>query len=148
MQAHSMCDLTDVLAVRAERGGHLICRDEAVRAIKTALRARSGRTWSVTVEQYADETWLVVSAPPSRRTGEFVFGGDYDEHGGRLYQLCDSGVPHPSNSMCAEDAEELAELLDVGEVHHRGHAVLACDESLVEVVARAEGRRVLMCSAA
>jgi len=43
--------------------------DEAVKRIRTALKHRTGTTWSVTRGKGTGYCWLKVAAPPSRRVG-------------------------------------------------------------------------------
>jgi hypothetical protein len=46
-----------------------ITRDEAIRRIRTALKARTGRTWSVTGGRGTAWGWIRISAPPARLVG-------------------------------------------------------------------------------
>jgi hypothetical protein len=47
-------------------------RDVAIRLIRTALRKRSGKDWSVTGGKGTAWGWLTIDAPPRRRTWRFV----------------------------------------------------------------------------
>lgn len=42
-------------------------RDDAVKALRAALRERTGHTWSVTVGRGTAWGWIEVTAPPARR---------------------------------------------------------------------------------
>ena len=89
-------------------------RDDAIKAIRTALRKRSGKSWSVTGGRGTGWGWITISAPPARR-------GEY-------------------GSMTEQDQAELAALLGLDRVHHQGQDVPASDAYRAEYVARAEGR--------
>ena len=89
-------------------------RDDAIKAIRTALRKRSGKAWSVTGGRGTAYGWITISAPPARR-------GEY-------------------GSMTEEDSTELAALLGLDRVHHQGQDVPASDAYRAEYVARAQGR--------
>ncbi len=45
-----------------------IDRDEAIARIRTALKRRSGKAWSVTGGRGTAWGWITVEAPPARRT--------------------------------------------------------------------------------
>lgn len=47
-------------------------RDDAIQQIKTALKKRSGKTWSVTGGRGTAWGWITVNAPPRRRTWQFI----------------------------------------------------------------------------
>jgi ribosomal protein L30/L7E len=79
--------------------------------IRSALRARSGKTWSVTGGTGTAHGWITITAPPARMNG---------------YRVTD------------EDAEELARLLGL---HRTGGTVKVADTRAhyVEYVHRAAG---------
>jgi hypothetical protein len=88
---------------------------EAATLIRQALRARSGRAWSVTNSRGTSWGWIKIHVPPARR-------GD----------------------RAAEDAEyaELARLLDLPEHEARGGvSIPASSDFWAEYVARAQGLR-------
>ena len=45
----------------------LVGRNETIKAIRKALRARSGKSWSVTGGRGTAWGWLTIDAPPARR---------------------------------------------------------------------------------
>lgn len=44
-----------------------IDRDQAIKAIRKALRAKTGRAWSVTGGRGTSWGWITITAPPARR---------------------------------------------------------------------------------
>ena len=89
-------------------------RNEAISAIKSALRERSGKAWSVTGGRGTAYGWLTISAPPARRVG-------YDY-------------------MTDDDRAELGRLLGMDKPCHRqGESVPASNAHYREYVARAAG---------
>lgn len=100
-------------------------RDEAIRRIRTALKARSGKTWSVTGGRGTGYGWITIDAPPARRTANFDGGPrTSDFHG----------------YMTLEDRAELARLLSVENVYAQGINIPASHDYRREYVDRAEGR--------
>jgi len=88
-------------------------RAETIRRIRTALKARSGKTWSVRGGSGTSWGWISIQSPPKRRVRDF---------------------------MSQADCAELAELLGVALVHDQGVSIPASDEYRREYVDRAEGR--------
>lgn len=93
-------------------------RDEAIAAIRAALRRRSGKVWSVRGGRGTTWGWIKIIAPPRR------CGAD--------------------GAMTEEDRVELAELLGldpaVGTAHRQGIDVPSSTHYRHEYIARAEGR--------
>lgn len=87
-------------------------RNDAIAAIKAALKARSGKTWSVVGGRGTAWGWITITAPPKRCT---EFG-----------------------SMTADDAAELGKLFAT-DAHHQGISVPASMAHRREYVARARG---------
>lgn len=91
-----------------------IDRNRAIARIRAALKARSGKAWSVTGGRGTAWGWITVTAPPQRRQG---------------------------GSMTDADRAELGRLLGLGApVHHQGAMIAASYAYRVEYVDRAEGR--------
>lgn len=91
-------------------------RAETIAAIRAALKARSGKTWSVTGGTGTAYGWITIKAPPKR---------------------CDQW-----GSMSDADRAELGELLGLGRPTLRqGVDVAASTDHRRECVDRAEGRR-------
>jgi hypothetical protein len=87
-------------------------RDSAIKAIRKALRARSGKVWSVRGGVGTSWGWITITAPPARSAG---YG-----------------------SMTEADRAELSALLGI-EAHHQGVDIPASEAYRAEYVARAEG---------
>ena len=87
-------------------------RNETIKAIRTALRTRSGKAWSVKGGRGTSYGWITITSPPRRQT---VYGYITDE-----------------------DRVELGELLGV-RVHHQGVSIPGQSDFHREYVARAAG---------
>lgn len=90
-------------------------RNQTIAVIRQALRARSGKAWSVKGGRGTSWGWIEITSPPARRES---FG-----------YLSDA------------DRAELGELLGV-EVHHQGIQVPASMAHRREFIERAEGKPV------
>jgi len=89
-------------------------RDEAIARIRRALRARTGRDWSVRGGRGTAWGWITITAPPRRLQG-YV--------------------------MTVADRHELGRALGLGApVHGQGVSVPASSDHWAEFVDRAEGR--------
>lgn len=131
--------LTDEIAVREERDGYAhLDRDETIAAIRSALKRRSGKAWSVKGGRGTGAGWISIDAPPRRKTAHWVDKGRRDAYGNVEYDLEDTG--ELGGYMTPADAEELRELLSLDRVHHQGVSIAASTGHRVEYVARAEGR--------
>lgn len=109
-------DFTDEIARRQEVGDPAIDRYEAIVAIRTALKRRTGRTWSVTGGRGTAWGWITVTAPPKRRVDGYYLSED--------------------------DAAVLGEAMGMeGAAHMQGVSIAADTSYRIEYVARAEGRR-------
>lgn len=90
-------------------------RDEAIKQMRSALKRRSGKAWSVTGGRGTAWGWITIHSPPSRREGF-----DY---------------------MPNIDRAELTYLLDLDRaVHQQGESIPAGSDYREEYVARCEGR--------
>lgn len=89
-------------------------RNETIIAIRSALRRRTGRTWSVTGGRGTSWGWITVTAPPARRT---VDGYIKDE-----------------------DRATLADALALDAIHQQGVSIPAGHDYRTEYIDRAEGR--------
>ena len=88
-------------------------RNQTIALIKKALKARSGKTWSVTGGRGTAYGWITVSSMPCRRVG-FDYISD-------------------------EDRNELASLLALDSVHRQGHSIPASSDYYRENLERAHG---------
>lgn len=89
-------------------------RNDVIKCIRTALRKRSGKVWSVSGGRGTAYGWITISAPPARRI-EFGYMSDADR-------------------------AELAKLLGKDSVHCQGESIPAGTDYYREYVDRAEGR--------
>lgn len=88
-------------------------RDGAIASIRSDLRRRSGKAWSVKGGRGSVWGWITITAPPKRLD---VYGG-----------------------MTDEDRNELSALLGEN-VHHQGASIPAGGDYRREYVDRAAGR--------
>lgn len=85
-------------------------RDQAIERIRKALRARSGKSWSVKGGRGTSYGWITIDVPPAREAHR------------------------------TEELKELARLMNVGTVHYQGMDIPASHDYRQEAVDRAEGR--------
>lgn len=141
-----MTALTDTIAVQQERQGYAsVDRDDAIKAIRAALKRRSGKAWSVTGGRGTGWGWIEITAPPKRRTGVHVknpeWQGSVCDPRDPEWILVDSGEPQQFGLMTPADRDELTALLGLDRpVHEQGYSIAASTDYRVEAVARAEGR--------
>lgn len=116
-------------------------RNEAIDRIRRALRARSGKAWSVTGGRGTSWGWIKIDAPPARRKHHFRVTNRTDERG---YPERDEYLDAAAEfgHMAPAERDELGQLLGLGDVHHQGVSIPADRNYYEEYVARAEGRRV------
>jgi len=92
----------------------MISRSDAIKEIKTALKRRSGKSWSIRGGRGTAYGWIEISSPPKRRI----------EHG----------------HMSPEDRIELTKLLDLKTVvHEQGEDIPASSNYRQEYIDRANG---------
>lgn len=114
-----------------------LSRDEAIKNIRSALRRRSGKAWSVRGGSGTSWGWIEIDAPPARRTwGWRLKPGLADSP--ENYEEYDTG--HPGGHASPADRAELARLLNLADVHWQGVSIAAGRGYRIEVVDRAEGR--------
>lgn len=100
----------------------MIERNEAIARIRKALKARSGKTWSVTGNKGTAWGWIDIDAPPARRTWHFLPTGAKDENGHEVFEEVNDPSREFGHTSPAE-RKELADLLGVENVHHQGQSV-------------------------
>jgi len=119
-------------------------RNETIKAIKTALQRRSGKTWSVTGGRGTAWGWIEIDAPPARRTWHRREVGRGD-NGEILFEEYDDPAQEYGYTSPAERAE-LATLLGLDRpVHCQGVSIPAGNDYWQEYVDRAEGRKPAKC---
>lgn len=112
-------------------------RNETIKAIRAALKRRSGKAWSVTGGKGTAWGWIHIQAPPKRRTGKHVQrkGAAFGE-----YEHVDTGEAQEFGLMTPADCEELGVLLNLGKSSHcQGTSVPASSNHRREYLDRAEG---------
>jgi hypothetical protein len=68
---------------------------EAIKRIKTALKQRSGKEWSVTNSRGTAYGWLTIDAPPKRRTWQDIQTDSPEPPcPGAIYRGCDCVTPY------------------------------------------------------
>lgn len=113
-------------------------RDDAIKEIKSALRRRSGRSWSVTGGRGTAWGWININVPPALRTSHAMKkpGAVYDRP--EDYEEIDTG--EPGGYMTKADRAALGDLLGLPPVHHQGVSIPPQGDYYAEYVDRANGR--------
>jgi hypothetical protein len=134
----------------ATKATQYISRDEAITRIKAALKARSGRTWSVTGGKGTAWGWLTIDVQPKdRRWVDVAIPGmeyRFDLPLAMRYTVreltSEEWAAGKRGSMGPADQRLLADLLGfTNPVHSQGQDVPASNDYYTEYVARAEGRQ-------
>ncbi len=99
-------------------------RNETIKRIRTALRKRSGKPWSVTGGRGTAWGWLTIDTVPKRRR--------FDHEGNENGEYCAYAG--------TEDRAELAKLLGLDSVSLQGESIPASSDHYREFIDRAEGR--------
>jgi hypothetical protein len=134
-----MQTMSDTIAVEQETQGYAsIDRNDAIRAIRAALKRRSGKPWSVKGDTGTAWGWITIDAPPKRRTARWIDNGRKDNRGYTAYDLEDTG--EVGGYITPADQAELCALLGLERMHHQGISIPAGNDYRVEYVNRAEGR--------
>lgn len=114
-------------------------RDGTIATIRSALRRRSGRAWSVTGGRGTAWGWIRIDAPPARRTWSHRLRAGATTDRPEDYEPFDSGIP--GRSMSPDDRAELGRLLGLdGPAHSQGESIPASTEYRAVYIDRAEGR--------
>jgi hypothetical protein len=93
-------------------------RDAVIRRIRSALKARSGKSWSVTGGRGTAWGWITIKSPPARALNQY-------------------------GSMTDAEALELGQLLGLGHACHlQGVSIAAYSDYRQEYIQRAEGKPV------
>lgn len=116
-------------------------RNETIKRIRTALKRRSGKGWSVTGGRGTAWGWLTINAPPARCTWRHRLKPDASPAQlSEDYEEYDTGEPGSGN-MSPDDRAELGKLLGFEKpVHYQGVSIAASNEYWQEYIDRAEGR--------
>ena len=116
-----------------------ITRNNAIAEIRAALRARSGKAWSVTGGRGTAWGWITIDAPPARRTLRHRLKAGALADRPEDYEAYDSG--QPGGSMTLPDRAELGALLGLEKpVHCQGESIPAGHDYWLEYVQRANGQ--------
>ena len=114
-----------------------LSRNEVISAIRAALKARSGKAWSVTGGRGTAWGWIRIDAPPIRKTAHHRLKAgmpDAPEH----YEDVDTGVT--GGHMTPADGAELARLLGKESVHFQAESIPASSTYYQEYLDRAQGK--------
>lgn len=111
-------------------------RNEVILRIRKALKARSGKVWSVTGGKGTAWGWIDIDAPPARRTWRHRLKPGTEDRP-ENYEAYDTGIPGRCSSP--EDIAELGKLLKM-DVHHQGASIPASSAHYQEYLERAEGK--------
>lgn len=119
-------------------------RNETIKQIRTALKRRSGKPWSVTGGRGTVWGWISITAPPARSTwGERMIAGS----AGYMpsdFEPYDTG--EPGRSMSPADQTELAALLGLPtHMARQGVSIPARSDYWREYIDRANGRAPGVC---
>lgn len=85
-------------------------RTEAIKAIRSALRASTGRAWSVRGDRGTAYSWIHIDAPAARLTCDFEQGAPCDG------LTC--GKSHQYGYLTMADREELARVFNLDRPAH------------------------------
>jgi hypothetical protein len=112
-----------------------ITRNEAIAAIRSSLKRRSNRPWSVTGGRGTAWGWLLIDAPPKRKTWSVRPKGTVPE----TYEEFDTG--EKGGHTGPEDRAELDRLLAITNSGRDGVSVAASSDYYREYLQRAEGKQ-------
>lgn len=112
-------------------------RNAVIARIRTALRQRSGVTWSVTGGRGTTYGWLTIDAPPAWRTWRYRLKPEMLDRP-ENYEEYNSG--ERGGHTGPAEREELGRLLELPHVHFQGVSIPASHDYYREYVDRAEGR--------
>ena len=113
-------------------------RNDTIKAIRTALKRRSGKTWSVTGGRGTAWGWITIDAPPARCTSHCQLKAGAVSEGPQDYEHVNTGKP--GGSMTDTDRADLCRLLGLESVHFQGVSIAASHAYYREYLDRAEGR--------
>jgi hypothetical protein len=91
-------------------------RDATIKALRVALKAKTGRAWSVTGGRGTAWGWITITAPAARRTYTRVLKEGAEEFRPESYEWVNTG--EPDRSMSPEDSATLSAIF--GDCHHQG----------------------------
>lgn len=117
-------------------------RDKAIALIRTALKRRSGKAWSVTGGRGTAWGWIRIDAPPARRIWRHVPKPGFDEHSAPPGKdgWTEAPTGKPGGHTGPQERAELAKLLGLERVHEQGESIPSAGDYRHEYVDRAEGR--------
>lgn len=119
-------------------------RDDVIAFIRSNLKRRSGKNWSVTGGRGTAYGWIKIDAPPAKRNWTKVESGKMqpDPHS-HMPQYIDIPLPPDSKyigHMSPDDRKELAKLLCLEDVHFQGVSIPASGKYYQEYMDRASGK--------
>lgn len=151
-----VCDLCGGPDPAARIDGRMDTVDVCKR-IKAALKARSGKVWSVTKGKGTAGGWIKIDAPKARLSCDmwhrYIMGFDgtcRDCGLGRFMAGSRSAPDACPEHVCTDecyrayispaDRAELATLLGLERVHPQGASIMSSTDAYIEYIDRAEGR--------
>lgn len=114
-------------------------RDAVIARIRTALKRRSGRAWSVTGGRGTAWGWITVDVPPAKRTWRHRLKEGATNDGPGNWEEYDTG--QPGGHMGPADRADLARLLGLDGIHQQGLMIAASSDYYREHIERAETGR-------
>lgn len=100
-------------------------RDDVIKRIRTALRKRTGLSWSVTGGRGTSWGWITITAPPARRTNDVNSDVPSADPSRRFY-------------MTVSDRALLARVMGLKHIDPSGLSVPASSDYRAEAIERAE----------
>ena len=112
-------------------------RNVVIKAIKTDLKRRSGRSWSVSGGTGSAYGWITIDALPAKRTARWELKAGEPDYPGNYIEV-ETGLP--GGHITPTDQKTLAKLLGIESVHHQGVQIAASNAHYEEYLDRAAGR--------
>lgn len=116
-------------------------RGAVIERIRKALKARTGKAWSVKGGKGTAYGWIRIDAPKARQTWRHVESGERDSYGLPIYTEVED-LAYRFGHMSQSDRAELAAALGIDQVHHQGVQIPSGHDFYAEFIDRAEGREV------
>lgn len=116
-------------------------RNQVIKALKAALKSRSGKVWSVTGGKGTAWGWITINAIPSRRTWKNIptSGNEVAQAPGHENWVEINEPDYEFGHMGPDDRAELASLLGLERVNYQGHSIPASSAHYREALERAHG---------
>lgn len=136
----------------------MLDRNTVIKEIRTALKERTGKTWSVTGGRGTAWGWIKIDAPKARldcqRVHAFTAASpdDCTTCGANRFRDGYGDCPeHECTDACYRaymskaDRDDLAKALNIRDVHFQGVSIPSSSDHYAEYVARAKGLTPIRC---